>query len=124
MKERVIHAAEQGLSVEQARISVSKSHANSVFRAYAGDAAVFAGQPMRRAVCLSQAWRIWHSTKREEVFFLNTPVTILRSGELCDKFTDQLPRDLIAKETTERLGIFCYLASLFRSGSVAVSGLR
>ena len=69
-KGRVINAAEQGLSVEEARISVSKSWANSVFKAYAGDAAVFAVQPMRRAVCLSQAWRVWHSPKREEVFSL------------------------------------------------------
>lgn len=52
-------------------------------------------------------------------FFLNAPMTILRSGELCD----QLLRGLIAKETTKGLGIFCYLASLFGSGSVAVSGL-
>lgn len=70
--------------------------------------------------CLSQARRIWHSPKTEQGFlFLNAPMTILRSGELCD----QLLRDLIAKEATKGLGIFCYLASLFSSGSVAVSGL-
>lgn len=51
-------------------------------------------------------------------------MTILMSGELRDQFTDQLLRDLIAKEATEGLGIFCYLASLFSSGSVAVPGLR
>lgn len=50
-------------------------------------------------------------------------MTILRSGELGDQFTDQLLRDLIAKEATEGLGISCYLASLFSSGSVAVLGL-
>lgn len=60
---------------------------------------------------------------QEQVFSHNAPVTILRSEELCDQFTDQLLRDLIAKETIEGLGIFCYLASLFSSGPVAVSGL-
>lgn len=68
-KERVINAAEQGLSVEQARISVSKSHANSVFRAYAGDAAVFAVQPMRRAVFASLRHGGFGTVPRERSFF-------------------------------------------------------
>lgn len=46
-KGRVINTAEQGLSIDQARISVAKSCANSVSRA--GGAAVFAVQPTRRA---------------------------------------------------------------------------
>lgn len=86
---------------------------------------MFAVQPMRRAVFASLRCGGFGTVPRvRRFFFLNAPVTVLRSGALCDQFTDQLLRDLIAKETIEGLGIFCYLASLFSSGSVAVSELR